>query len=282
MAQRMYKNVLIEREDGITWVILNRPEKRNAMNPELNDEMNIVLDELEEDDATRVLVLTGAGEAFSAGMDLKEYFRDVDHTPLSTQARVRRSAFNWQYHRLRLFPKPTIAMVNGWCFGGAFTPLISCDIAIAAEDATFGLSEINWGILPGGFVTRDLAAVMSYRDALYYIMTGRTFNGKQAQEMKLVTFAVPRERLREEVVMLARELMSKNPAALRGAKQAFKVAREMDWEQARDYLYAKQDQIRFLDQEAGREQALHQFLDEKSYKPGLGPYARGDAQDNGD
>src|SRR6476661_2878390 len=95
-----------------------------------------VLDALEIDDRCEVLVLTGAGEAFSAGMDLKEYFREVDTaTPVEAM-------------RLRFFPKPTIAMVNGWCFGGGFTPLVSCDIAVAAEDAIFGLSEINWGIIP--------------------------------------------------------------------------------------------------------------------------------------
>src|SRR5438093_12347923 len=105
-------------------------------------------------------------------------------------------------------------MVNGWCFGGGFTPLTSCDIAIAAEGAQFGLSEVNWGILPGGFVSRDVAAVLSYRDALFYIMTGRTFDGKQAAEMKLVNYAVPRARLRDDVVALANELKSKNPATL--------------------------------------------------------------------
>ena len=81
------------------------------------------------------------------------------------------------------FPKPTIAMVNGFCFGGAFTPLIACDFAIAAEDATFGLSEINWGIFPGGLVSRVLADAMSYRDAMYYIMTGDPFDGKKAAEL---------------------------------------------------------------------------------------------------
>src|SRR6185295_7374978 len=138
------------------------------------------------------------------------------------QASIRFTAQLWQYHKLRMFPKPTIAMVNGWCFGGAFTPLVSCDIAIAAEEATFGLSEINWGILPGGVVSRDVAMTMGARDALFYIMTGRTFDGKQAAAMKLVNYAVPRERLRDEVIAIARDLQKKNPAALRACKQAFK------------------------------------------------------------
>ena len=274
MALREYRNVKVEREDGITWVILNRPEKRNAMSPALNDEMVEVLSELEGDEETHVLVLTGAGDAFSAGMDLKEYFRAMDNAPSGARLRARWQNATWQYHKLRMFPKPTIAMVNGWCFGGAFTPLTSCDFAIAAEEATFGLSEINWGILPGGFVSRDVAAVMSYRDALFYILTGRTFDGKEAAAMKLVNYAVPRARLRDEVVALANELKQKNPTTLRACKQAFKMCREMDWEQAYDYLAAKMDQMRFWDPERGREQGITQFIEEKSFKPGLGAYDR--------
>jgi trans-feruloyl-CoA hydratase/vanillin synthase len=143
MAQETYETVEIQRGEGITWVILNRPDKRNAMNPTLNREMAQVLERLEGDDETHVLVLTGAGDSFSAGMDLKEYFREVEGKSFGAQRQLRFDAQLWQYHKLRMFPKPTIAMVNGWCFGGAFTPLVSCDIAIAAEDATFGLSEVN-------------------------------------------------------------------------------------------------------------------------------------------
>src|SRR4051794_23900486 len=268
------KNVLVAFEDQIAWVTLNRPEKRNCMSPALNDEMVEVLDALEIDDRCGVLVLTGAGDSFSAGMDLREFFRATDGMPFNKQMRVRRSAANWQWRQLMNFPKPTIAMVNGWCFGGAFTPLVSCDIAIAAEEATFGLSEVNWGIIPGGTVTRDVAAVLGYRDALFYIMTGRTFDGKKAAELKLVNYAVPRAQLRAEVESVARELMQKNPITLRACKQAFKISREMDWEQAQDYLAAKMDQMRFWDPEQGREQGITQFIEEKRFRPGLGPYQR--------
>ena len=96
-----------------------------------------ILNALEVDDRS-VLVLTGAGDSYSAGMDIKEYFREVDKvTPIEVM-RVRRNSMAWQWRRLQRFPKPTIAMVNGWCFGGAFTSLASCDLAIAANEATFG------------------------------------------------------------------------------------------------------------------------------------------------
>ena len=126
-----WQTVKVDFDDGIAWVTLNRPEKKNAMSPTLNREMLQVLDALEVDDRCKVLVLTGAGESFSAGMDLKEYFKEVDKATPVEVMRVRRDSMAWQWRRLKFFPKPTIAMVNGWCFGGAFTPLVSCDLAIA-------------------------------------------------------------------------------------------------------------------------------------------------------
>src|SRR5688500_16444321 len=131
------ENVLVEFEEGIAWITLNRPHKRNAMSPALNREMVEILDALETDERCGVVVITGAGESFTAGMDLKEYFRDVDHLHPNVVAKVREEAMIWQWRKLKYYPKPTIAMVNGWCFGGGFTPMISCDLAIAAEDAIF-------------------------------------------------------------------------------------------------------------------------------------------------
>jgi trans-feruloyl-CoA hydratase/vanillin synthase len=220
-------------------------------------------------------VLTGVGDAFSAGMDLQEYFRDVDDAHPSVQIRVRRVNAEWQWKHLMNYSKPTIAMVNGWCFGGAFTPLVACDLAISAEEATFGLSEINWGIPPGGVVSRALAETMGSRDALYYIMTGETFDGRRAAEMGLVNSSVPLSELRAAVTALADNLKEKNPVVLRAAKQGFRVARLMPWEQAEDYLYAKLEQSQHLDAEGGRRAGLTQFLDDKSYRPGLGAYDRG-------
>jgi trans-feruloyl-CoA hydratase/vanillin synthase len=275
VEQTSQSPVLVEHEDGIAWVTLNRPDKRNAMSPALNAMMLEVLDQLEEDESCRVVVITGAGESFSAGMDLKEYFRETDGKPTALRYRTYRAAGAWQWRRLRFYSKPTIAMVNGWCFGGAFTPLVACDLAIAAEEAVFGLSEINWGIIPAGNVTKAVQSVMNHRDALYYIMTGKTFDGRKAAQMGLVNEAVPLARLRDQTRELARDLAGKNPTVLRQAKVAFKNIGDMDWEQADDYLMAKQEQGRFQDPERGREQGIKQFLDDKTYKPGLGSYRRG-------
>jgi trans-feruloyl-CoA hydratase/vanillin synthase len=172
------------------------------------------------------------------------------------------------------YPKPTIAMVNGWCFGGAFTPLICCDLAIADQDAVFGLSEINWGIIPAGVVSKAISTVMGDRQALYYVMTGEQFNGTKAVELGLVNEAVPADRLKQRTTELARNLLSKNPTVLRQARIAYKYVREMNWEQAAEYLTAKADQTHFVDPEKGRAKGLKQFLDDKTYRPGLGNYAR--------
>jgi trans-feruloyl-CoA hydratase/vanillin synthase len=269
-----WTTVRVEVDEGIGWVILNRPEKRNAMSPTMNREMRDVLETLELDDAVKVLVLTGAGESWTAGMDLKEYFREVDQAPEIVQEKIRRDASTWQWKLLRMYAKPTIAMVNGWCFGGGFSPLVACDLAVASESAVFGLSEINWGIPPGNLVSKALADTVGQRKALEYIMTGETFTGKQAAEMGLVNRAVPLEKLREETIALARVLASKNPVVLRAAKHGFKRCRELTWEQSEDYLYAKLDQAQLRDPEHGREKGLKQFLDEKSIKPGLESYRR--------
>jgi trans-feruloyl-CoA hydratase/vanillin synthase len=266
--------VLVEFDNGIAWVTMNRPEKRNAMSPTLAAEMLQVMNALEIDSRCKVLVLTGAGNSFSAGMDLKEFFRQTDHMSPPEREQIVRSNAQWQWRQLMFYPKPTIAMVNGWCFGGAFTPLVSCDLAIAAEEATFGLSEINWGIIPAGVVTKAVAQVMSQRDALYYIMTGETFDGRKAATMSLVNEAVPLKELRSRTKELAVTLMAKNPTVLRAAKTAYRRVRDMSYDDANDYLMAKNDQARFFDPEQGREQGLKQFLDEKSFRPGLGGYKR--------
>lgn len=269
-----WTTVNVEVAEGIGWITLNRPEKRNAMSPTLNREMIDVLETLELDTEAQVIVLTGAGDAWTAGMDLKEYFRETDGLPEIMQERLRRDCSQWQWKLLRMYSKPTIAMVNGWCFGGAFSPLVACDLAISADEAVYGLSEINWGIPPGNLVSKAVADTMGHRAALHYIMTGDTFTGQQAAEMGLVNKSVPRAELRAAVVELAQKLLEKSPVVLRIAKNGFKRCRELNWDQNEDYLYAKVDQSNYRDPEKGRAQGLKQFLDDKTIKPGLQAYKR--------
>jgi trans-feruloyl-CoA hydratase/vanillin synthase len=268
MPYRKYETVLLDKKDGIGWVTLNRPEKRNAMSPQLCFDMVDLLTELNVDPEVKVMVLTGAGPAWSAGMDLKEFFRAMDNDPrgrrLSSEADR-----TWNWYKLSGLSKPSIAMVNGFCFGGAFIPLAACDYAIAADDATFGLSEVNWGIIPGGLVSKVVCDMMTYRKALLYATTGRTFNGKEAEQMGVVTYAVPRDKLREETVKLCEELMSKPMHAVQSTKEAIRMVRTMSVDQAYDYLQAKSDQLRFRDPEQTRARGIKDFVDDKKYRPGL-------------
>lgn len=271
-----YKNVLVDKEHGITTVTLNRPEKRNAMSPALDEEMLDCILELEADRETLVLVLTGAGPAWCAGMDLKLYFRELMDDPknLGKHVRTEWATHQWRWHRLYNFPKPTIAMVNGYCFGGALTQLVACDFAIAADSATFGLSEVNWGVIPGGIVSKAFNVAVNYRDALYYSITGKPFTGPVAARMGLVNESVPDERLREEVMSLARHLAAMNPEAVRATKQAIKATRDMTVDQAHEYLSAKNGQLAHRDAEGGYSQGIAKFIDGKVYRPGLESYPR--------
>src|SRR5215471_15155621 len=273
-ARKKYEAINVESDQGITWLMIDRPEKRNAMSPQVHLEMDEVLDMLAVDPATEVLVLTGAGhEAFSAGQDIKLYFRANAGDP-AARHKLRRASNNWRWQKLSTFPKPTIAMVNGYCFGGAFTQVTACDIALAADDAMFGLSEVNWGILPGGIVSWNVAQTMNYRDALYYAMTGDSFDGKEAKRMGFVNFSYPKAKLREETIKLAKKLMEKSPTVLRYTKEGIRAVRFMNEPQAADYLNAKSDALKLNDKENSRQEGMKQFLDDKSYRPGLGHFQR--------
>ena len=267
------ENVKIEREGRTTFIILNRPEKRNAMSPQLHMDMCEALDWAEEDEQTQVVVITGAGGNFCAGQDLKLYFRGTEDNP-RLRARARRAAHSWRWDKLSRFPKATIAMVHGYCFGGGFTPVIACDFAIAADDATFGLSEVNWGIIPGGLVAWAVTQAMNYRDAIYYSVTGDKFSGAEAAAMKFVNKSVPVADLRTAVLELARKLEAKSPAAVRYTKEAVRSVRGMTQDQAMDYLNCKSDALKHMDPEGGRAKAMKMFLDDKVFKPGLGEFKR--------
>ena len=268
-----FETVKIEKKDGITFVILNRPEKRNALSPQMHYDMDQALIHFATDPETKVLVLTGAGKAFTAGQDLKLYFRDTANDPVE-RAKASHASESWRSPRLINFPKPTIAMVNGYVFGGGLTPVVSCDVAIAADDAVFGISEINWGHIPGGLVGWNMAQSMMFRDAMWYAISGDTFTGKEARDMKFINFSVPRAKLRSETIKIAKKLMKKNPWAIRYTKEAMRSVRHMSMDQAADYLKVKSEALQRVDQEHGRQEGMRQFLDTKTFRPGIGTYKR--------
>jgi trans-feruloyl-CoA hydratase/vanillin synthase len=257
-------------ENGIAWVSFNRPEKRNCMSPKLNRQMARVLDELEFRADVAVLVLTGEGTAWSAGMDLKEYFRDTEVLGLPGTRAAQRESYGW-WRRLRWYQKPTIAMVNGWCFGGGYGPLFACDLAFAADEAQFGLSEINWGILPGGGATKVAVELLPFRKAMYHAMMGENVDGRTAADWGLVNESLPLADLKGRVMQVAQVLAKKNPVALKATKDAVRRVGAMTYDEAEDYLIRVQEAANSYDGD-GRKEGIRQFIDDKSYKPGLGAY----------
>jgi trans-feruloyl-CoA hydratase/vanillin synthase len=262
--------VAFEVIDRVAWVKYNRPEKRNSMSPKLNRRMMEVLDELEFREDVGVLVLTGEGTSWTAGMDLKEYFRETEAQGLGGTRKAQRESYGW-WRRLRWFQKPTIAMVNGWCFGGGYGPLFACDLAFAAEEAQFGLSEINWGILPGGGAAKVATELTNFRKAMYHAMMGENIDGKTAVEWGFINEALPLETLQARVSEVAQVLLKKNPVALKATKDAIRRVREMTYDNAEDYLIRAQEAANSYDNE-GRKEGIKQFIDDKTYKPGLGAY----------
>jgi feruloyl-CoA hydratase/lyase len=274
MAEYKYEFVKVRIHDGIAWTALNRPEKRNAMSPALHYEMDDALMRLETDDDVKVVVVTGEGGNFSAGQDLKKFFRELEKDP-AERKKAAAAANRWRWERIYGYDKPTIAMVHGYCVGGAFMQLLACDFAIAAENATFSLSEVNWGILPGALVSKVVSDMVLPRHALYYACLGDAFDGKEAARIGMINFAVPLDKLEAATTDLAERLMKKSPAVLRATKQAIRHVRTMDVAQAYDYLAEKGKAIKVADNEDSYNTGLRQFLDEKSYKPTYEPFKLG-------
>jgi trans-feruloyl-CoA hydratase/vanillin synthase len=252
--------------------MLNRPHKRNAMSPQLHIDMTDVLEKLRYETSSKVLVITGAGESFCAGMDLKEFFVELKDNPAEFD-RIYRMATEWRYRTLRYYPKPTIAMVNGYCFGGAFTIVEACDLAFAAKEAKLGLSEVNFKHYPGGSVSKSLANLMRPRDALFYAMTGRIFGGDKAAEIGFINDAFPAADLRREVMAIAQELAQKDPDALQACKEGYRFSLEMSAEAALNFAAAKSDQLTMRQKDSWRSEGIGDFLEGK-YRPGLGGHEK--------
>src|SRR2546425_3332231 len=170
-----YETILVERRDRVAIITINRPEKRNALNIQTRAEGAAALDELRADDSVRVVVITGAGDkAFIAGADIAEF---AERTAIvQREVMLERSLFN----AIDGFPKPIIAMVNGYCLGGGCEVALACDIRIASENASFGQPEINLGIIPGGGGTQRLTRLVGEGKAMELILTGEIIDAKTA------------------------------------------------------------------------------------------------------
>jgi len=267
MSNYTFETVLVEVANDVATLTLNRPAKRNAMSPQLHVDVAAALERLRYDPAAKVVVITGAGNSFCAGMDLKEFFTALKDEPAEYD-RIFRLATEWRGRTLRYFPKPTIAMINGYCFGGAFSIVEGCDLAVAAEEATFGLSEVNFGLFPGGSVSKSLANLFRPRDAMLYALTGRPFDGKRAAEIGFVNYAVPLAGLESDVTALATELAQKNAEALTATKEGYRHSLDMGWDASIAYTQAREGLLSKNQNDAFRTTGIGDFL-KGQYRPGL-------------
>jgi enoyl-CoA hydratase len=216
----------VEREGGVASVTLNDPERLNAMTEAMGQALAAAVEALAEDDSVRVVVLTGAGRAFSAGGDLdllERMARDGNASP-GGATRGRHEAFMGRFYRLflrvRALPQPTLAAINGPAIGAGCCVALGCDLRIAAREARLGLNFTRLGIHPGMAATWTLPRIVGAAHAAELLLTGRILDGAEAERIGLVNRAVPREALRDEALALARSIAENGPVAVRATKRS--------------------------------------------------------------
>src|SRR5688572_743951 len=215
-----YETITVEKKDnGVAVITINRPDKLNALNRQVHIDGVAALDELRRDDEVRVVVITGAGEkAFIAGADISEF---ADQTPVS-----QRNSFHERtlFNTIDTFPKPTIAMVNGFCLGGGCELALACDIRVCSETARFSQPEINLGIMPGGGGTQRLTRLVGEGRSMEMILTGDMIDAATAERFGLVNHVYPAAELEAKTLELAGKIAEKAPIALQLCKEAVKFA----------------------------------------------------------
>lgn len=218
----MPETILEEQEGRVAILTINRPDKLNALNQKVRDEMVGILERLKSDDSVGVIVITGAGEkAFIAGADINEF---EGRSPFDQRHAMRPPRI---FDVMASYPKPVIAMINGFCLGGGCELAMSCDIRIAAETARFGQPEINLGLIPGGGGTQRLPRLVGTGHALRLILTGEMIDAAEAERLGLVEQIVPLDELREKTLELAGKIAEKSPLTLRVAKEAVRSSERL-------------------------------------------------------
>jgi enoyl-CoA hydratase len=217
-----FETIRVERDDAVAILVIDRPEKRNALNATVRRELIRALDALREDESCRVVVVTGAGEkAFVAGADIAEF---AERTPVEQRAAMQERRV---FDELAGFPKPTIAMINGFALGGGCELAMACDIRIAGRSARLGQPEIRLGILPGGGGTQRLPRLVGPGRAMLMILTGELIDAVEAERIGLVDAVVDDGALRTRTMEIAAAIAAHSPLTLGLARQAVRASLEL-------------------------------------------------------
>lgn len=219
-----YQHLLFDIRDAVATITFSRPKALNALNGELLEELSRALDEIAQNEAIKVLVLTGAGDkAFVAGADITELA-----TFNSLQAKLFSKIGHDIFNRLQTLPIPVIAAVNGYALGGGCEVALACDFIYASESAMFGLPEINLGLMPGFGGTQRLPRLIGKNMAKEMIFTGKMISAVEAKQIGLVNKVCPAESLMEEVSKTANGIAQKGRVSLRAAKQSIDNGMNVD------------------------------------------------------
>ena len=213
-----YNKIILEKKNQIAKITLNKPQALNAIDEELLSELVAALDEIEKDDSVNVVILTGAGRAFSAGRDLKRLL-DGQEWPGGPR-----------YKALEDLSKPVIAAVNGYCFTGSFELAMCADIVIASENAVFGDTHARFGLVPGGGQTQRLPRQIGAKKAKELIFTCDTISASEAERIGIVNKVVPPEKLEETALEMAEKILKNIPETVRGIKSLINKGMKTDLE----------------------------------------------------
>jgi len=213
-----YNKIILEKKSGIAKITLNRPQALNALDEELLSEFMAALDDIEKDDSVNVVILTGAGRAFSAGRDLKGILESRERPGGS------------RYKALEDLSKPVIAAVNGPCFTGSFELVMCADIIIASDNAVFGDTHARFGITPGGGQTQRLPKQIGPKKAKELMFTCDTIPAREAERIGIVNKVVPLEKLEETAMEMAEKILKNVPETVRTIKSLVNRGMKTDLE----------------------------------------------------
>lgn len=233
------KTVKIEKEDGIGKIILNRPEKRNAINADMFVEIGEAAGIVSDDSEIKIVIVTGAGTAFSAGIDFNSALNLGGSTSQDFRKFGRRIQIGWSL--LENIEKPVIAAINGPAIGGGLEIALCCDIRIAAENAIMGIPEVCVGLVPDLGGAQRLPRVIGLGRAKELIFTGKTIDAVEAERIGLVNKVVPAEKLMEAVIEMANEIKDNGLIAVGLAKKIANKSMELDMETVLEYSILAQD-----------------------------------------